>query len=42
MNDARFSNTPMVLETPKGPDEKDDIVNLATLRGLVRRGTDNE
>jgi deoxyribonuclease IV len=42
MNDARFGNTPMVLETPKGPDEKDDIVNLATLRGLVKGGTDNE
>ncbi len=41
MNDARFSNTPMVLETPKGPDEKEDIVNLTTLRGLIR-GADYE
>ncbi len=35
MNDPRFANTPMVLETPKGPDGKEDIENLAVLRGLV-------
>lgn len=35
VNDARFSNTPMVLETPKGPDNKEDIENMAVLRGLV-------
>ena len=37
VNDARFRNRPMVLETPKEEgDEKDmDGVNLATLRGLV-------
>jgi deoxyribonuclease-4 len=34
MNDARFSEIPMVLETPKGPDGAEDIENLATLRGL--------
>ena len=35
MNDSRFEDVPMVLETPKGPDNKEDIENLATLRGLV-------
>jgi deoxyribonuclease-4 len=36
MNDARFTNTPMVLETPKGTDDSEDLLNLATLRGLVK------
>ncbi len=37
MNDPRFRDTPKVLETPKGPDNdhKEDLKNLATLRGLV-------
>ena len=35
MNDPRFSNLPMVLETPKGPDMKEDVVNLRTLRSLI-------
>ena len=35
MNDSRFMNTPMVLETPKSPDGHEDIENLAILRGLV-------
>lgn len=34
MNDSRFSNIPMVLETPKGPDLKEDVENLALLRSL--------
>jgi deoxyribonuclease-4 len=40
VNDRRFRNRPMVLETPKEDgDESDmDAVNLATLRGLVRPG----
>ena len=37
MNDRRFSNLPMVLETPKGPDMKEDVINLKTLKGLIRR-----
>lgn len=38
VNDPRFRNRPMVLETPKeGPDGEDmDPVNLATLRSLVQ------
>lgn len=39
VNDPRFRNKPMVLETPKeSPDGRDmDAVNLRTLRRLVRR-----
>jgi deoxyribonuclease-4 len=36
VNDARFLDRPMVLETPKGPDDANDIRNLAVLRGLRR------
>lgn len=39
VNDPRFRDVPMILETPKGDDGDDgtnlDAVNLATLRGLV-------
>jgi deoxyribonuclease-4 len=35
VNDARFKNRPGCLETPKGRDLKEDVVNLATLRSLV-------
>ncbi len=35
LNDARFTEHPMTLETPKGEDLKEDIVNLATLNKLV-------
>jgi deoxyribonuclease-4 len=37
VNDRRFRNRPMVLETPKEEGEESDMdaVNLATLRGLV-------
>lgn len=35
MNDARFANLPMTLETPKGDKLQEDIENLATLRGLM-------
>jgi deoxyribonuclease-4 len=37
MNDARFTNIPKVLETPKGKDLAEDVVNLRTLRRLVER-----
>ena len=36
VNDARFFGLPMVLETPKGKELKEDIQNLAVLRGLNR------
>ena len=34
MNDPRFKDHPMSLETPKGPDLKEDVENLALLRKL--------
>jgi deoxyribonuclease IV len=34
MNDERFFDRPMVLETPKGPDDANDRRNLALLRSL--------
>ncbi len=37
MNDERFENIPMVLETPKGPDMEEDRINLKILRGLIKR-----
>ena len=35
VNDDRFRDCPMVLETPKGEDLAEDRVNLAVLRSLV-------
>jgi deoxyribonuclease-4 len=35
VNDARFKNHPGCLETPKSEGLEEDIMNLATLRGLV-------
>jgi len=37
MNDPRFAEHPMVLETPKEKDLKEDIVNLKLLRSLIER-----
>ena len=34
MNDPRFFGVPMVLETPKGKDLKEDVMNLTLLRSL--------
>jgi deoxyribonuclease-4 len=34
VNDERFTDLPGVLETPKGDDMKNDIMNLATLNSL--------
>ena len=36
VNDKRFANIPMVLETPKGPDGLEDMENLGVLRDLVK------
>ena len=36
MNDQRFWGLPMCLETPKGPDLKEDRENLGLLRSLIR------
>jgi deoxyribonuclease-4 len=35
VNDPRFADLPMLLETPKGKDMKEDVENLARLRKLV-------
>jgi deoxyribonuclease-4 len=37
VNDERFFDRPMILETPKGPDDRMDLRNLAVLRGLRGR-----
>jgi deoxyribonuclease-4 len=39
MNDRRFKQTPMYLETPKGLEkgEELDVINLRTLRGLIKK-----
>lgn len=39
MNDPRFANIPKILETPKGPDMKEDVENMAMLRGLIKAGS---
>ena len=39
MRDRRFSKIPKVLETPKGKDLLEDVVNLKTLRGLIENRT---
>ena len=36
LNDSRFADHPMVLETPKKNDPEDDIKNLAVLRKLIK------
>ena len=35
LNDPRWRALPGVLETPKGPEMKEDVVNLRVLRGLI-------
>jgi deoxyribonuclease-4 len=37
MNDERFRSIPKILETPKGPEMKEDVRNMRVLRGLVGR-----
>jgi deoxyribonuclease-4 len=36
MNDHRFDTIPKILETAKGPEMKEDVRNMRTLRGLIR------
>ncbi len=38
LNDPRFQDLPMALETPKGPDMAEDVENLRILRGLITKG----
>ena len=35
VNDKRFKNVPKILETPKGPDLKEDVDNLKVLKKLI-------
>jgi len=35
LNDPALRHVPMLLETPKGEDMREDVVNLARLRGLI-------
>lgn len=37
MNDPRWRDLPGLLETPKGPEMKEDVMNLRVLRGLIDR-----
>ncbi|MBF8296247.1 MAG: putative endonuclease 4 [Bacteroidetes bacterium] len=37
MNDDRFRTIPKILETPKGPEMKEDVKNMRLLRSLVVR-----
>jgi len=37
LNDPRFQDHPMVLETPKGKDLKEDKANLRILRSLIAK-----
>jgi deoxyribonuclease-4 len=37
MNDERFRNIPKILETPKGPEMKEDVRNIRVLKSLVRK-----
>lgn len=37
VNDPRFFKTPMILETPKGPEGAEDIMNLSVLSRLIRK-----
>jgi deoxyribonuclease IV len=37
LNDARFRSVPKVLETPKGKDLAEDVVNLKCLRRMVKK-----
>ena len=39
MNEPRFRKIPKVLETPKGKELKEDVVNLRTLRRLIASPT---
>jgi deoxyribonuclease IV len=37
MNDPRWRDLPGLLETPKGPELKEDVVNLRVLRSLIEK-----
>ncbi len=42
VNDPRFADLPMIIETPKGKEMTEDIENLARLRSLVESSAKSE
>jgi deoxyribonuclease-4 len=38
VNDKRMHGKALILETPKGPDNAEDVENMMVLRGLVQGG----
>ncbi len=41
MNDKRFKDIPKILETPKGADMEEDVMNMRRLRRYVKRNIEN-
>lgn len=37
MNDHRFADIPKILETPKGPEMKEDVTNMRILKRLIKK-----
>jgi deoxyribonuclease-4 len=37
MNDERFRAIPKILETPKGPEMKEDVINMRILKNLTKK-----
>lgn len=37
MNDERFFTIPKILETPKGEDMKEDVINMRKLKSLIKK-----
>ena len=42
VNDRRLKKVPFIIETPKGEDLKEDILNLKVLRSLVKKKTSSK
>ncbi len=36
MNDKKLEKIPKILETPKGKEQKEDLINLKFLKGLIK------
>jgi deoxyribonuclease-4 len=37
MNDKRIEHIPKILETPKGKEQSEDVVNLNILKSLIKK-----
>jgi deoxyribonuclease-4 len=42
MNDSRFIRIPKILETPKGKDLAEDVINLSLLRSFLKQAPEGE